>query len=309
MARVANASFAADGLPTRRTPDEMARDYANFTGCKPFDDVLLLEIDDELVAYARCWRWLQPDGLMLHAQFGLTAGVWRGKGLERALLAWCEARHRAVAAERRDAKAHEHHAFVEQSEKARSALLESCGYEARRFFLTMTHPDPASGPDFALPAGIELRAALPEHYQLIWQAHQEAFKDHWGGWAPGPDDYAAWLASRVFQPQHWQIAWDVAANAVVGQVRTFIDDEQNRAQGRRRGYTEFISVLRPWRRRGLARALVAESLRTLARAGMTESALGVDSENSSGATRLYEDCGFRVVSRGTVYRKPLLIEA
>jgi hypothetical protein len=39
---------------------------------------------------------------------------------------------------------------------------------------------------------------------------------------------------------------------------------------------------------------------------MTESALGVDSENLSGATRVYEDCGFRVAKRNTIYRKPLM---
>jgi ribosomal protein S18 acetylase RimI-like enzyme len=38
---------------------------------------------------------------------------------------------------------------------------------------------------------------------------------------------------------------------------------------------------------------------------MTEAALGVDTENESGALRVYEGCGFRVVSRSTNYRKPL----
>jgi mycothiol synthase len=42
-------------------------------------------------------------------------------------------------------------------------------------------------------------------------------------------------------------------------------------------------------------------------AGMTESALGVDADNLSGATRVYEDCGFRVVKRTTIYRKPLIL--
>jgi len=59
----------------------------------------------------------------------------------------------------------------------------------------------------------------------------------------------------------------------------------------------------------VARALVAQSLRTLAAAGMTESMLGVDSENPSGAVRLYEDCGFRVVKRNVIYRKPLALGA
>lgn len=39
--------------------------------------------------------------------------------------------------------------------------------------------------------------------------------------------------------------------------------------------------------------------------GMTEEALGVDSESPSGARHLYEKIGFRVEKRVTFFRKPL----
>lgn len=306
MARVANASFEADGLETRRAPDEMARDYASFTGCEPRHDVLMVEVAGELVAYARCWRWSQTDGLMLHGSIGFVPAPWRGRGLGWVLLQGIEQRHQAVAAQHPQFR-HEHHAFVQQTEVARAALLAACGYVRRRTFFEMQHTELGAAPHFALPPSVEVRPVLPEHHRLIWDAHLQAMQDHWGAWSPGPDEFDAWRQGREFQPQHWQIAWDLTSNTVVGQVRTFINDEQNRLLGRRRGYTEYISVLRPWRQRGLARALVAESLRTLARAGMTESALGVDSENLSGATRLYEDCGFRVMARNAILRKPLMV--
>jgi mycothiol synthase len=38
---------------------------------------------------------------------------------------------------------------------------------------------------------------------------------------------------------------------------------------------------------------------------MTESALGVDTENPSGALRVYQQMGFRPVKRYSTYRKPL----
>ncbi|HSL30819.1 MAG TPA: GNAT family N-acetyltransferase, partial [Anaerolineales bacterium] len=99
--------------------------------------------------------------------------------------------------------------------------------------------------------------------------------------------------------------WDTSTNEIAGQVRTFINTAENEKYNRKRGYTEFISVRRPWRKRGLARALIARSLRLQKELGMTESALGADSENLSGATRVYEDCGFRVTKRNTLYRKPI----
>jgi len=73
----------------------------------------------------------------------------------------------------------------------------------------------------------------------------------------------------------------------------------------RRGYTEGISVRRPWRKRGVASALINRSLLMFREMGMTEAALGVDTENLSGALRVYEASGFRPLSRGTTYRKPL----
>jgi len=64
-------------------------------------------------------------------------------------------------------------------------------------------------------------------------------------------------------------------------------------------------VRRPWRKQGLARALIARSLSQLRELGMTEASLTVDTENPSGALRLYEGLGYRPVKRGSVYRKPL----
>ena len=147
---------------------------------------------------------------------------------------------------------------------------------------------------------------LPEHYRQVWDTSNEAFADHWGFAQPSEEDYQAWLTNKtIFQPSLWQIAWDVVSNQMAGQVRTFIDHAQNEKYHHKRGYTEFISVRRPWRTRGLARALIIRSLKAQKEQGMLESALGVDSENLSGATRVYEDCGFRVVKKNALYRKPL----
>ena len=86
-------------------------------------------------------------------------------------------------------------------------------------------------------------------------------------------------------------------------VLNFIRHDENEEYNRQRGYTETICVRRPWRRRGLARALIARSFSVLKEQGMTETALGVDTENQSGALRLYQSMGFRPVKRNSVYRK------
>ena len=90
----------------------------------------------------------------------------------------------------------------------------------------------------------------------------------------------------------------------MGHVLTFIDHAENEKFNRKRGYTEGIGVARAWRRQGLARALIARSLKAQKAAGMTGSALVADSDSTSGVLRLYESCGFQVVYRDPVYRKP-----
>ena len=62
---------------------------------------------------------------------------------------------------------------------------------------------------------------------------------------------------------------------------------------------------RPWRRRGLAQAIVTRSLVALRERGMDHAMLGVDADNPNGAVGVYERAGFFVVNTSTAYRKPM----
>jgi hypothetical protein len=59
----------------------------------------------------------------------------------------------------------------------------------------------------------------------------------------------------------------------------------------------------PWRRRGLATALLLHSFRDFRERGATRDGLGVDGENTTGAVRLYESVGMHVARRTDVYEK------
>lgn len=308
MVACANASFVADGTGFFRTVEDVARDYAAFTSCVPERDVWIAQAGSEIAGYVRSWHWAQADGLQLYSQFAVVAPHWRRQGIGAVLHAWLEQRQRTQAAtEHGSAPRHAHHAFVTQGETARAALLEKAGYTPERYFFTMVRPTLTDVADFPLPEGLELRPVQPEHYRAIWDAHCRAFQNHWGYCPPDEVDYLKWLKSSVFQPHLWQVAWDRQSHQVAGQVRSYIDAAWNQGNGRQRGWTEFISVGEPWRRRGLARALISHSLRAQAAAGMTESGLGVDSQNASGANRVYEDCGFGVDKRNCAYRKMLVV--
>ncbi len=183
------------------------------------------------------------------------------------------------------------------------ALYESEGFTVARYFFEMLRPDLAADvAEFPLPAGIEVRPMRPEHYRQVWEAEVEAFADHWGGIAGGEEMFQRYFSGPSFEPGIWRVAWD--GDEVAGSVSNVVMREFNEATGARRGLLSGVSVRRPWRGRGLARALVSQSLVALRDRGMTEAILGVDGDNPTGALGVYYANGFVVHTRERSYRKP-----
>ena len=303
MIKVVEASADEDKLERADTLENLATLYSHLSNCDTYQDMIFAEVNSEVIGYARGWWQDEPNGPLGYLSVGFVAPAWRRKGIGSRMLGWMENRLREVARSHAQERQKHFQAFSNETQVGLAAMLEKSGYQPVRYFYEMVRPTLENIPGFPLPQGLEVRPVLPEHYQAIWDADMEAFKDHWGFTESSAEDYQAWLTGNTFQPHLWKIAWDVATNQVAGQVKPFINAEENKKFERKRGYTEFISVRRPWRKKGLARALIVQSLLAQKEAGMTESALGVDTENLSGATHIYEDCGFQVVKRNTVYRK------
>jgi len=169
-------------------------------------------------------------------------------------------------------------------------FFEKNGYQPDRYFFMMARPIEKSLDHHPLPEGIEIRPAKPEHYRKIFDAANEAFRDHWGFQEPTEEQFQSWQKGRLFQPHLWKVAWD--GDEVAGQAGNYVDHEENQKFNRTRAATENISVRRPWRNHGLAKALIAESIRMFKDMGYKETVLGVDSTNPSGALKLYTDMGY-----------------
>ena len=304
MVAVIDASKVADQIERTDTVEGLTANYAHLNNCDPYQDMLFAEVNGEVIGYSRVMWDKEPDGLRVYTLFGFLKPAWRRKGIGRAMLRANERRLREIAADHPHDGERVFSSWAEDTAVANEALLLSEGYQRIRDSYDMLRPDLDNLPAFELPAGLEVRPVTPDQYRAIWDADLEAFRDHWG-FAPPTDieeAYRAWLAFPHFQPELWRVAWD--GDQVAGQVRSFINHDENAEYKRLRGYTEFISVRRPWRKHGLARALIVQSLAGLKAHGMIEAALGVDAENISGALRVYESCGFRVVKRSSIYRKP-----
>lgn len=302
MNTIANAIRRAEGTDFSTTDEQFARFYADPPGSDPATDVAVAEIDGQIVGYGRAAWHEELTGIRIYEVIPFLDPTLAGSELFVALVDALEARARLIAADHPSGEKH-FETFGGDLAPERDALLRAHGYEPIRYFYSMLRPTLDDLPDAPLPDGLEIREVLPEHLPAIWAADQEAFRDHWG-FVPGTDaDYQRFAGDPVTgDTSLWRIAWD--GDEVAGQVRSFISEDENERLGRRVGHTEFISVRRPWRRRGLARALIAASFPLLRARGMTQAALGVDTENPSGALRVYEACGYVRVSRTTTYRKP-----
>jgi len=303
MVAVLTGCKEADQVERVDSVEEIARAYSLLRNCDPYQDMIFAEVDGDVIGYGRVTWAAEPNGQRLYINFGWVLPAWRRRGIGQAMLRWQERRLREIAAQHPHTGPRLFTNAAWDGEQGRHALLHNEGYRPVTYGAIMVRPDLENIPEAPLPPGVEVRPVKPEHLRAIWDAAIEAFRDHWSFVEPGEEDYQNYLSFPYTDTSLWRIAWE--GDQVVGQVRSFINPDENAEYGRQRGWTEDISVRKPWRRRGIARALLVQSLHAVKERGMTEAALGVHTENPNGAFQLYQSVGFEVMRMETVYRKPM----
>jgi GNAT superfamily N-acetyltransferase len=305
LADLINAGYVADGIPHRFSTEHIASWLDHPSGLELDEDMLIAEVDGVPVACAQGGWEQDNDGGRNYETWGQVHPDWRRRGLGTALLRWVEERQARVASTHPAGIERRLQSWTNELEAGRIALLEGHGYKIVRYDYEMERPNLDDIPQLALPEGIELRPAREEELRRYWETEVEVFRDHWGA----VDDSEAALERMRADPRRdirlWVVAWQ--GDEIVGQVLNRIDRRANEELGLKRGWVNSVGVRGPWRRRGIARSLVAESLRVLRDAGMTTAGLGVDAENAHGALGVYEAVGFAVARTERVYRKPLVI--
>jgi ribosomal protein S18 acetylase RimI-like enzyme len=302
IVRIENAEAGADGIPERSTAAQMGVRYSH-----PSDsfnarrDVTLAEVDGRPVAVASR-EWVETtDGLLEYRGHGAVDPAWRRRGIGTTMLAENERLLRELAATHDPGRPRVFGSWTAEAQPGGIALLQHGGYAPVRRFFEMVRPNMDDIPDVAMPEGLEIRPITPELTRTVWRADIEAFRDHWGGFDDSDERLEGWLAQPTTDLTLWMIAFD--GDEVAGGVLNEISPEENEALGIQRGWLASVFTRRPWRRRGLARALTTRSLVALRDRGMTTAGLGVDADNPTGALGLYEGLGFAVDHRFTAWRK------
>jgi mycothiol synthase len=148
------------------------------------------------------------------------------------------------------------------------------------------------------PDGVSIRAMTPDDAQAAYGTHAETFQDMWGHAQQTFDDWRHWFLDENHDWSLWFLAeadGDVAGVALCRPRPAHPDA----------GVVRVLGVRRPWRRKGVGRALLLHAFAEFQRRGMRAATLGVDAESLTGAQRLYGSAGMYVARQSDVFEKRL----
>jgi mycothiol synthase len=180
---------------------------------------------------------------------------------------------------------------------AGKALLEQSGYRDVRHFFQMQIDLAGPPPEPSWPEGITVSRFDLDDARALHAAINDAFA---GQWSFHPRPFDEWAKHRLeaedFDPTLWFVARDgveIAGFAMCTAKRWGTP------------HVALLGVREPWRRRGLGLALLHQVFGEFYRRGERKVGLGVDAQNETGATLLYERAGMYIHTEDVVYGKEL----
>ncbi len=297
-----NACFEVDGT-FRMTPGEMRDEFDRFGDHADTDSIGAFTASGEMLALG--WALVPESGKTEHRAF-----VWllvhpkiRGT-IDDDLVDWIE----AVAGNRLrtfddDLPLAMYRHDVYDTMVDEIVLFERHGFEQARYFTENLRDLSEPIGEAPLDEGLAARVWNNDTAEDALAVHNEAFADHWGSQPIDSDHWGTYHANEFFQPQLSWVVYDGATPVAYMQCSTYPHDWEDR--GRSEAWIEGIGTIRSHRGRGIASALITMAMRAFRDDGMEYAILGVDSENLTGANRIYERLGFRTERRGISFRKPV----
>ena len=145
----------------------------------------------------------------------------------------------------------------------------------------------------AWPEGFDVATLVPGEERVLHEVLEEAFEDHWGH---QHRPFEEWIDARALEHELCFLVRSGDAVAAGAECKRELFGM---------GWVDVLGTRREYRRKGVGDALLRHAFGELYRRGARRVGLGVDAENPTGATRLYERVGMRVASQADVYAKKL----
>ncbi|MFL5733839.1 MAG: GNAT family N-acetyltransferase [Chloroflexia bacterium] len=313
---LANATFAFDKRDRTMSIEEMERGLA-MPHSDPPRQVIVVDgagvegmPEGVFAGYGRIMKFEDVENDERLYQFNLYVHpAARGKGLERVLLARLMGIARGAEVDPATEARSKVYAMTMCSERNASlkpVLVEVGLKDVRQhWIMERSLEGPIAEPQAI--EGVNIRTyRLPEDNEAALRAYNSSFVDHFEFHA-FPEEMWDHMAGRP--ETRSELSWVAEVAERPGEIAGFcmceIKEEDNRQRGRSEGWIALLGTVREWRGKGLGRSLLLHGLHSLKGAGMTTALLGVDSENLTGANRLYESVGFRVREHEILYKSSL----
>ena len=285
---------AADHPSWVTARDDLVDDLSASHVDPALDTMIALDTDGTVLAYGQVTLGPGQDTRVQSYLFGGVHPAHRGKGIGRELLAWQRARSEQQLASSDKTLPGWSVLYLEEGNAAARALAERHGMSVARYFTQMERDLSQPIPELAVPESVRIVPFTRELSELARAARNDSFRDHWGSQSTNRERWEQFAFGAQFRDDlSWvAVTGGTETQRVVAFGLTTINEDDWEAQGKRSGYIALIGVVRDWRGRRLAPAVLARVLRSQREAGLEVSILDVDSESPTGAHTLYERMGF-----------------
>jgi mycothiol synthase len=236
---------------------------------------------------------------------GCVHADFERQGIGTYLLRWAIERARQAIARVPDGARVSAHFTACSTHEPTRRLFEKLGLKTMRHSWLMTIDLDQAPPEPEWPEGLVVRTYQERpDLRAVYRATDEAFRDAWGYVQRDEEEGLARWQYRLendpdFDPSLWYLALDGDEIAAVALCKPKVGDDPDM------GFVDILGVRRPWRRQGLALGLLHHVFGEFRRRGRKRAGLGVDTESLTGATRLYEKAGMRVIRQLDAYELEL----
>lgn len=264
---------------------------------------MVFDPNGELRGYVEIWD--TGSAPVSAFAMGVTHPDFYDRGIGTDMLTWAEGRARKTID-----RLPKNHPFTLQAVAAPKNqngrdLLQSVGMSHVRTFYTMRIDLNGLLEPPASPAGVSIKQlSADDDLWPVFQAMETAFEDHYNHEAKTEAEvrqyYEHRLADPAFDPTLCFAAFEQGelAGGLIGYPKS---DEDPTI-----GLVDTLGVLRPFRRKGIARALLENSFALFSsRPQFKAVQLGVDGSSLTGANKLYEKAGMYTVRSTELFEKNL----
>lgn len=270
------------------SPEDLYDDWSG-PGFEMERDTWVVTSGDEVVGYAGIVKTVPPATF---AAYGGVRPSHMGRGVGTFLFEAVEER----VVQKGDGSGIVRQ-WIDANDKVGIGILMGRGYGFVRRFWRMDLPLDGDHPAPEPIEGITIRPfqkGVDE--RAAHDVNEAAFAEHWGF---SPKTYEQAAVSR------WDAEWFRADLSLVAEADgrmvaicingTRFDD----------GFVEDLGVIKEYRGRGIGETLLLQSFHNFKELGLKRASLNVDSDNSSGAMRLYERVGMRTGTCYDIYERQL----